>query len=167
MTDPTTTGEPSLTLHQLIRSRMDDRGWSYSDLERRSDRALSRGRWQQLGSGVQQKKFPDPASLVVIAQVLEVDVTTVVLAAAGGLGLDTRIQGSEFARLLPAGTERLSAPMRDAILAMIRAAVADAAAHPGSNSRQPNGLRLEWSKAAAPSRQHPDGPTEQASPDAL
>jgi hypothetical protein len=148
-------------------SRMDDRGWSYSDLERRSDRALSRGRWQQLGSGLQQKKFPDPASLVVIAQVLEVDVTTVVLAAAGGLGLDTRIQGSEFARLLPAGTERLSDPMRDAILAMIRAAVADAEAQPGSNSQQSNGLRLEWSKAAAPSRQYPDGPTEQASPDAL
>jgi hypothetical protein len=167
VTDPTTTGESLLTLQQLVRSRMDDRGWSYSDLERRSGRALSRGRWQQLGSGVQQKKFPDPASLVVIAQVLEVDVTTVVLAAAGSLGLDTRIQGSDFARLLPAGTERLSPPMRDAILAIIRAAVADAEADAGPNSRKPSGLRLEWSKAAAPSRQHPDGPTEQTSPDAL
>ncbi|MCW0214028.1 MAG: helix-turn-helix transcriptional regulator [Pseudonocardia sp.] len=156
-----------MTLHQLLRSRMDERGWSYSDLERRSDRALSRGRWQQLGSGVQQKKFPDPASLVVIAQVLEIDITTVVLAAAGGLGLDTRIHGSEFARLLPAGTERLSAPMRDAILGIIRAAVADADAHPESAGSAPNGLRLEWSKAAAPSRQNPNGPNADASPDAL
>jgi len=40
---------------QLVRARMAERGWSYSDLERRSGRALSRGRWQQMGSGVAQK----------------------------------------------------------------------------------------------------------------
>lgn len=159
MTDPTGDDAPSLTLHQLVRSRMDERRWSYSDLERRSGRALSRGRWQQLGSGVRQKKFPDPTSLVVIAQVLEVDVTTVVLAAARGLGLDAHPQGSDLAHLLPAGTERLSARMRDAILAMIRAAVADAV-HAETDHGKSTGLRLEWPKAAAPSRQDTNGPAE-------
>ena len=162
MSDSTRDGVPSLTLHQLIRSRMDERGWSYADLERRSDHALSRGRWQQLGSGVRQRKFPDPASIVVIATVLDVDVTTVVLAAAQAVGLDAHLRGSDLAHLLPTGTERLSERMRDAILTLIRAAVADAAngygASPAADSL--SGLTLEWSKSAAPSRQRRKGPIE-------
>lgn len=158
MTDQAGNGEAAPTLHQLVRSRMDEHGWSYTDLERRSARALSRGRWQQLGSGAQLKKFPDPASLVVIAQVLEVDITTVVLAAARSLGLDARTQGTELSRLLPAGTELLSDRTRDAILATIRAAVSDATDRSPAPDHEPlRGLALEWPKAAAPSRQHPDG----------
>jgi hypothetical protein len=140
---------------------MEERGWSYTDLERRSDRALSRGRWQQLGAGASQRRFPDPASLVVIAQVLEVDITTVVLAAARSVGLDARTRDSELSRLLPAGTERLSARTRDAILATIRAAVADAAEKsPDPQNDHLRGLALEWPKAAAPSRRDPDGPVQ-------
>jgi hypothetical protein len=81
---------PGLSLHDLVRTGMDDHGWTYSDLERACDRALTRGRWQQLGTGLAQRKFPDPISLMVIAQVLEVDLTTVVLAAARSVGLDVR-----------------------------------------------------------------------------
>jgi len=161
VTDPQGSGYPAPTLQQLLRARMDERGWSYTDLERRSDRALSRGRWQQLGSGAAQRKFPDPASLVVIAQVLEVDITTVVLAAARSVGLDARSRDSELSRLLPAGTERLSARTRDALLATIRAAVADAADRsPTPQNDDLRGLALEWPKAAAPSRQDPDGPAQ-------
>ncbi len=123
--DPAGPAGSQPSLHQLIRSRMDARGWSYSDLERRSDRALSRGRWQQLGSGVPQRKFPDPASLTVIARVLEVDITTVVLAAAQAVGLDVRPRTSDLAALLPSGSDQLSERTRDAILALVRAAVAD------------------------------------------
>lgn len=163
MTDPQGPGELAPTLQQLLRSRMVERGWSYTDLERRSDKALSRGRWQQLGAGAPQRKFPDPGSLVVIAQVLGVDITTVVLAAARSVGLDARTRNSELSRLLPAGTERLSDRMRDALLATIRAAVADAAdASPTSETERANGLALEWPKAAAPSRQNPDGPAQHA-----
>ncbi len=125
MTEPTDDREATPTLHQLIRTCMEDRGWSYTDLARRSGQALTRGRWQQLGSGVRQKNFPDPASLQVIAQVLEVDVTTVVLGAAQAVGLDARLEGSAFAYLLPEQTELLSPHMRDAILNLIRAAVAE------------------------------------------
>jgi hypothetical protein len=105
---------------------MHERGWSYSDLERASDRALTRGRWQQLGSGVPQRKFPEPGSLTVIAQVLEVDMTTVVLAAARSLGLEVGRRGAELAHLLPVHTDRISERMRDAILTLIRSAVAEA-----------------------------------------
>lgn len=152
---------PSPTLHQLIRLRMEAHGWSYSDLERRSDRALSRGRWQQLGSGVEQKKFPDPTSLTVIAQVLDVDITTVVLAAAQAVGLDARPQDSGLARLLPPGTGQLSEQMRDAILTLIRAAVAEARVEQDAPEPEGgSGSLLEWPKSAAPSRHHRNGPAE-------
>lgn len=148
------TGEPPPTLHQLVRSRIEERGWSYSDLERRSGHALSRGRWQQLGSGIAQRKFPDPASLVVIARVLELDITTVVLASAQAVGLDARLPGSDLAHLLPPGTDQLSTRMRDAILALIRAAVAELSIDEGGEL---SGMTLEWAKADAPSRQHDSG----------
>ena len=118
--------DPGPGLHELIRARMHERGWSYSDLERASDRALTRGRWQQLGSGVPQRKFPEPGSLTVIAAVLEVDITVVVLAAARSLGLDVDRRGTNLAHLLPVQADRISERMRDAILTLIRSAVAEA-----------------------------------------
>jgi hypothetical protein len=152
--EPRAETDHALPLHDLIQGRMRERGWSYSDLERVSGRALTRGRWQQLGSGATLRKFPDPGSLTVIAEVLEVDITTVVLAAAQTLGLDVRRQGADFANLLPDRTERLSDRMRDAILTLVRAAVSETLDHDGlepARSDALRGLRLEWSKSAAPS----------------
>jgi hypothetical protein len=91
---------PGRSLHDLVRTGMHDHGWTYSDLERASGRALTRGRWQQLGAGVPPRKFPDPESLMVIARVLEVDITTVVLAAARSVGLAVRHQGPDLSHLL-------------------------------------------------------------------
>jgi len=147
-----------MPLHDLIRAGMKERGWSYSDLERASGRALTRGRWQQLGSGVAQRKFPDPSSLSVISEVLEVDITTVVLAAARSVGLDVRTRGTDLAHLLPALTERLSERMRVAILTLVRAAVAETRHDEGRDvtSEALQGLRLEWPKSASPSSTEPD-----------
>lgn len=153
-TDPHARPDRALPLHDLIQARMRERGWSYSDLERTAGRALTRGRWQQLGSGAPLRKFPDPGSLTVISQVLEVDITTVVLAAAQSLGLDVRQQGADLSSLLPDRTERLSDRMRDAILALVRAAVAETLDEDGlepGRSDALRGLRLEWPKSAAPS----------------
>ena len=163
MTNGTGSDESGLPLHELIRSRMKQHGWSYTDLARRSHDDLTRGRWQQLGSGLPQRKFPDPASLTLIAEALDVDLTTVVLAAAQAVGLDVRPPGSGLAQLLPPGTDRLSPRMRDAILALVRAAVADAEAdEPAGVS--PADVTLQWPKADAPSRRHP--PTENGGIDA-
>jgi hypothetical protein len=152
--DPRAEPDHALPLHDLIQARMQERCWSYSDLERASGRALTRGRWQQLGSGAELRKFPDPGSLTVISEVLEVDITTVVLAAAQTLGLDVRRQDAELSNLLPDRTERLSDRMRDAILALVRAAVAETLDDDGlepTRSDALRGLRLEWPKSAAPS----------------
>ena len=154
---PSTRIDHVLPLDALIRSRMEDRGWSYSDLARRSGQALTRGRWQQLGSGLQQRKFPDPSSLTVIADALEIDITTVVLGAARTLGLNVRPNGAGMSQLLPDQTERLSPRMRDAVLAVIRAAVADTLrgddAVDLARLDALVGLRLEWPKDSAPSQQ--------------
>jgi hypothetical protein len=152
--EPSAENHSASPLHDLIRAGMKERGWSYSDLERASGRALTRGRWQQLGSGAGQRKFPDPSSLSVISEVLEVDITTVVLAAARSVGLDVRTRGTDLAHLLPALTERLSERMRDAILTLVRAAVAETRGDDGGDVAPPDalsGLRLEWPKSAAPS----------------
>jgi transcriptional regulator with XRE-family HTH domain len=152
--DPGGNDVSAMPLHELIRMRMRQRGWSYSDLERVSGKALTRGRWQQLGSGVHQRKFPDPASLTIIAQVLDVDITTVVLAAARTLGLRVESRRTGLSDLMPEQTELLSESMRDAILALVRAAVADASGDDGAGTRPASlgGLRLEWPKSAAPSQ---------------
>jgi hypothetical protein len=154
--DPTNRGEPVSSLAQLIRSRMQEHGWSYRDLELRSDHAVTRQRWQQLGSGTPQKKFPEPATLSAIAEVLQVEITLVVLAAGRAVGLDTRLSDTDLARLLPPGTELLTERMRNAILTMIRAAVTDA--RTGTAQIDPEastGLTLQWPKSDAPSRRRP------------
>lgn len=131
MTDPQlpANGDQVLTLAQLISARAGERGWSNGRLAQRCEHALSRARWQQLRTGARMTEFPEPATLALIAEALEVEITTVVLAAAQTLGLDARRRGPDLAHLLPAGTDRLSVPMRDALLAVIRAAVSDGLAH--------------------------------------
>lgn len=156
MTGQTGPDDVPATLNQLIRSRMVEHGWSYGDLETRSGRALTRGRWQQLATSQMHRRFPDPSTLSVIATVLDVDVTTVVLAAARAVGLDVRSQAGALAALLPEGTERLPAPMRDAILTLVRAAVADATQ--GHDEKTAPAGTVDWPKSAAPSRRRHDGP---------
>lgn len=152
MTDQglTNHGDDVLTLQALIRARMDDTGWTYADLAYRSNGALTKGRWQQLGAG-RIRAFPEPASLSRIAEVLEVDVTAVVLAAAQSLGIDARRRGPDLAQLLPAGTDRLSERMRDSILTLIRAAVAETLTDDDDTPIEPRTGSYEWAKSDAPS----------------
>lgn len=156
MTDDhlTADGDLVLTLQQLIRARMDERGWSYGELERRSGHQLTKGRWQQLGTGVRMAGFPEPATIALIADVLEVDVTTVLLAAAQTVGLDARRRGPDLAHLLPAGTDRLSPGMMHAILAVIRAAVAETLRDGDESATGPDAdpaPTVEWPRRDSPS----------------
>lgn len=133
LTDPdvTSDGAHVQPLQALIRSRMDERGWSYADLAHRTGDELTRGRWQQLGSGVRLKAFPEPATIRLMARALEVEETAVVLAAAKSLGLDVRRNGPRLAQMLPSGTDLLSPSMQTAIVEVIRVAVTEALLHTG------------------------------------
>lgn len=119
-------GDRVPTLQELVRSRTDERGWSYGELSARSGGRISKARFGQLGAGRRLREFPEPSTIEALADALEIDVTSVILAVARSLGLDVRRRGPDLAHLLPAGTDRLSPAMRDAILAFVRAAVAEA-----------------------------------------
>jgi hypothetical protein len=152
----TSDGDKVLPLQNLIRLRMDERGWSYAQLAHRSQGRLTKSRWQQLGTMTRMKEFPELQTVKLMADVLEVDETTIVLSAAASLGIDARLRGPMLAQLLPAGTDLLSDRMRDAILGVIRAAVAEAATRagetegvaPGGASGDPPET-YEWAKTDA------------------
>ncbi|EOM77649.1 helix-turn-helix domain-containing protein [Rhodococcus rhodnii] len=108
------------TLADLIAARKAERGWSYQQLADRVEGAISRQRWQQLGTGVRIKEFPEPATIQAIADALEVDVTLVVLAVARSIGFSVRRQESALAAMLPPGADQLTEEQRDAVLAVVR-----------------------------------------------
>ena len=149
-------GDQVPTLQQLIQTRRDERGWTYADLAERSGGNLTRSRWQQLGSGARLKSWPEPATIHTLVDALGYDYATVVLACAQSLGLPVGGgRGPLLAQLIPAGADLLTDQMRDAILAMIRAAVADALGRPEVNDPVhpiAPGQALRWPAAHAPSR---------------
>lgn len=109
------------TLDELIAERKRLRGFSYTDLENRAGSVISRQRWQQLGTGVRIKEFPEPATLEAMAKALDVDVAEVVLAAARSIGLDVkRGAHSDLAARLPSTADRLTEVQRDAIVTLVR-----------------------------------------------
>jgi hypothetical protein len=158
--DLTSDGDKVLPLHELIRARMDDRGWTYGQLEHRSDGQLTKGRWQQLGTQTRVSRSPEPDTIRVLARVLEIDETTIWLSVGESLGLDVTRRGPMLAQLLPAGTDQLSDRMRDAILAIIRAAVAESwergADEPGTPGVAAD-VTLEWSKTDEATRRSTGG----------
>ncbi len=117
--EPHASGVP--TLDELIAERKRLRGFSYADLENRAVSTISRQRWQQLGTGVRIKEFPEPATLEAMATALDVDVAEVVLAAARSIGLDVkRGAQSDLAARLPSTADRLTEVQRDAIVTLVR-----------------------------------------------
>lgn len=108
-------------LAELISARKAERGWTYQHLAARANDVISRQRWQQLGTGVRIKEFPEPSTIQSIADALEVDVTLVVLAVAKSIGLAIRQRNSSLAAMLPPGADQLTEQQRDAVLAVVRA----------------------------------------------
>ena len=109
------------TLAELITEQKAFRGYSYRTLEARADSVITAQRWQQLGTGVRIKEFPEPATLQAMANALGVDVTAVVMAAARSIGLPVRrVAESDLAAMLPQSASLLTTDQRDAILAVVR-----------------------------------------------
>lgn len=122
------------TLAELITQQKQRNGASYRTLEDRAGSVISAQRWQQLGTGTRINEFPEPATLQAIADALQVDIATVVLAAARSIGLKVRRRSeSDLAAMLPASAARLTGEQRDAILALVRAITREES----SNASQP------------------------------
>lgn len=146
---------PPPDLAELIRRRLDENGWDYADMAAAIGDQLTKKRLEQLGGGRRVKEFPEPRTLILIAEALEVPPAAVVLAAARTVGIDARTDADELADLLPPGTHRLPGRIRVAVAALIRAVVsetpaetpakrgtagaADTAHPPGSQA-----VTLEW-----------------------
>lgn len=109
------------TLAELITRQRRIHGFTYRELEVRADSVISHQRWQQLGTNSRVKEFTEPATILAMAQALDVDVTTVVLATAKSVGLpvESGLGVSELARSLPASARELDGDQRDAIISLI------------------------------------------------
>lgn len=101
------------------------RGWSYRTLAERSNGIVSHQRWQQLGTAERLKEFPEPRTITAMAEALDVDVTTVVLALGKTIGLDVR-PSPAASDLLPPEADLLTAEQREAIRVLIKAMVPQA-----------------------------------------
>lgn len=123
-------------LADLISARKAERGWTYQQLADRADGAISRQRWQQLGTGIRIKEFPEPATIQSIAHALEVDITLVVLAVAASIGFAVKQRDSALAAMLPPGADRLTDDQRDVVLAVVRALAAKVGATDEDTSTQ-------------------------------
>lgn len=109
------------SLGALITARRKALSLTYDGLVERAGNALSRQRWQQLGTDTRVNEFPEPKTLQLIADTIDVSVDRVILATAVTLGVDIPDHRSTFATLLPPNADQLTDEQRDAVLAVIRA----------------------------------------------
>ena len=109
------------TIAELLTAYRDRTGASYEDMARKVGDEINRSRMHELATQP-PKNFPKlPRTFERLADLLEVPVTTIVLAFAAGLGLPVSTTQSRLAQLLPARTdELLTDEDRDAILNVTR-----------------------------------------------
>ncbi|MFC3299604.1 hypothetical protein ACFOD8_08270 [Arthrobacter agilis] len=113
------------SISELLRSEKDASGLSYRDLVERASKAGYSLKFQYVNELVVSgpKSWPkNPDTFRALAAILRVSEKSVVLAYAASLGLDVTDSTSPFATRLPAGTEKLSPSMQDALIAVVRAA---------------------------------------------
>lgn len=111
------------TIADLLTAYRDRTGDSYEDMARKVGDEISRSRMHQLTTRP-PREFPKlPRTVERLADMLEVPVTTIVLAFAAGLGIPVTQTGTMLEVTLPAGTDTLTAEDREAIRHVTRALV--------------------------------------------
>ncbi|MCW2902894.1 MAG: hypothetical protein JWO67_5159 [Streptosporangiaceae bacterium] len=107
------------TIAELLQAYMDSTGDSLRDIQRRSNGVLTSQNVAKIRT-VPRKAFPDPRTAEALSDLLQVSVTTIVLAYAASLGLPVVQGGSTLETMLPPGTDSLTPEDRDAIRAITR-----------------------------------------------
>lgn len=113
---------------------------SLADLEARSDGLISRARWGKWRNGI-MIEFPEPATLEHIADTLNLDVTTVVLACAKQLGLDVQLRRNRLETRLPPRAADLSDEQIQAVLSVVNAMIDSEPRSLRAVARKPRGKR--------------------------
>ncbi len=106
-------------LHQLIRSRMAERGWSYGDVARRG--ALPRSTVHHLATTNALTRPPHPATLEKLARGLDLPLEAVRSAAAAAAGYTTWVEpvGDPDIEVLVAALRKLSPEDRRHVRALV------------------------------------------------
>lgn len=108
-----------LNLRDLILTMKGDR--TYAGLEAASNGVVKAQRWNQIANGLKLNEFPEPRTLIAIADALQVDEEVVLIAFARALGMHVGRNRSVFADLLPPTVDKLTDKQQSAVLAVIRA----------------------------------------------
>jgi hypothetical protein len=108
------------TIAELLLNYRDRTGASYGDMSKQVNGALSTQRIQQLTTAP-PKEFPKrQRTIELFAELLQLPISTIVLAYAAGLGLPVKQAGSLLAISLPPGTDNLTDRDQAAILSVTR-----------------------------------------------
>ena len=130
---------------ELLLAYRDRTGASYREMARKVDDELTQARLHQLATRP-PGRFPESNYTVeLLARLLEVPVTTIVLAFAAGLGLDVRPGSGLLSQALPPGVDELPGEDRDTVVAVARALLRARA-----ESSQPAGTDSESRASTAP-----------------
>lgn len=131
------------TIAELLTAYRDRTGASYEDMARKVGDEINKSTMHKLTTRPPDQ-FPKlPRTVELLAQLLEVPVTTIVLAFAAGLGLPVSRAGSLLAETLPPGTDSLTPEDREAVRAVTKALVdARRQAPPAPDLSRVEGLRL-------------------------
>lgn len=137
---------------QLLIAYRDRTGESYETMAKRIGDAISDGRLHQLATKP-LKNFPEPRTVIALADLLGLSVSRVVLSLAVSLGIPVREYASALVNSLPPGTDNLTDRDQAAIVAVVRQLVAarraaqDRDEPTGPDLSAAQGLRLEEDSA--------------------
>ncbi|WP_131747545.1 helix-turn-helix transcriptional regulator [Frankia sp. Cppng1_Ct_nod] len=122
-------------LQQLIRSRIDERGWSYAEVARRG--RLPRSTVHNLATNARLLRLPQPATLDGLARGLELPLPVVrsAAAAAAGLTLHAEAGSDPEVTALVAGVEQLSPVDRKHVTALVESLLRHARARDDTGHR--------------------------------
>lgn len=111
------------TIAELLMAYRDRTGASYADMSRKVRDEIHISQLQRLATQP-PKEFPKHGRTIeLLAELLQVPVTTIVLGYAAGLGIPVRQEGTLLERTLPPGTDILGDEERAAVQQVTRALV--------------------------------------------
>ena len=141
------------TIAELLLAYRDRTGASYREMARKVGDELTQARLHQLAHRPPLEFPKNGRTFVLLSELLEVPVATIVLAFAAGIGLDVRPGSGLMSQALPPGVDELPGEDRDTVVAVARALLRARA-----ESSQPAGTDSESRASTAPDpdpdRQH-------------